>query len=122
MLDERKQLGFRGASAAVAALINGRGYYNCSLVPPGAGVCVTAPTYVSYTFRFSAMLTLLFRYQFNVTQGARYRLRLINGAADSVMQFSIDNHPLTIIALDGFNVQPKQVDSVVLEIGQVALC
>lgn len=54
-----------------------------------------------------------------MTPGTRYRIRLINAAADNVLQFSIDGHPLTIIAIDGTYVQKKTVDVVALDAGQV---
>jgi iron transport multicopper oxidase len=40
-----------------------------------------------------------------------YRLRLVSISCDPAYTFSIDSHPLTIIEVDGINVQPLQVDS-----------
>lgn len=40
----------------------------------------------------------------NVVQGKRYRLRLISAAAFAPFMFSVDNHPLQIMEIDGHNV------------------
>nr|XP_022321018.1 oxidoreductase OpS5-like [Crassostrea virginica] len=47
-----------------------------------------------------------------VEHGKRYRIRLIsNGLLNCPIQFSVDNHNLTIIATDGFPVKPMTVES-----------
>ncbi|KAI0059380.1 laccase [Artomyces pyxidatus] len=48
----------------------------------------------------------------SVTQGKRYRMRMINIACDPNFMFSIDGHQLTIIEVDGSNVQPLLVDQI----------
>ena len=75
-------------------LINGRGTL-------AAVTSMVNSSVVSYTPRAT----------FTVKSGFRYRFRLINtGALYCPIQFSIDNHNLTIIATDG-----KPVDSVVVQ-------
>ncbi|KAL5234168.1 hypothetical protein ACI65C_001578 [Semiaphis heraclei] len=57
--------------------------------------------------------------QFNVTRGKRYRFRLINaGFLNCPISMSIDNHTVTMIATDGYNIQPVVVDSFVSYAGE----
>lgn len=53
-----------------------------------------------------------------VTQGKRYRFRLVAISCDPDFLFSIDGHTLTIIEVDGVNVQPLVVDSLDIFAGQ----
>ncbi|KAH8093244.1 laccase 1 [Cristinia sonorae] len=46
-----------------------------------------------------------------VEAGKRYRFRLVNIACDPNYVFSIDNHDMTVIEVDGVNSQPLLVDS-----------
>ncbi|XP_046632663.1 laccase-like [Daphnia pulicaria] len=56
---------------------------------------------------------------FNVQQGRRYRFRLIsNGFLNCPIQLSVDNHTLLVIASDGNDIQPIEVDSVVIDAGE----
>lgn len=50
--------------------------------------------------------------------GKTYRLRLINTSGFSMFFFSIDNHTLDIIEIDGIDVERKTVDSVSLTAAQ----
>ncbi|KAI0294017.1 laccase T2 copper depleted [Multifurca ochricompacta] len=54
----------------------------------------------------------------NVVRGKRYRLRLVSISCDPNFTFSIDGHQLTIIEVDGNNVQPLIVDSLQIFAGQ----
>ncbi|KAH9055234.1 laccase [Lactarius vividus] len=54
----------------------------------------------------------------SVTQGTRYRFRLISMSCDPSFVFSIDGHQFTVIEVEGTNVQPLLVDSVELFAGQ----
>ncbi|XP_043195467.1 laccase-1-like isoform X2 [Amphibalanus amphitrite] len=57
--------------------------------------------------------------EFVVKQGLRHRLRLIsNGVMNCPLSVSVDNHTLTVIASDGYNVQPELADSVVVYAGE----
>jgi len=40
-----------------------------------------------------------------------YRLRLVSISCDPDYVFSIDSHQMSVIEVDGINVQPLQVDS-----------
>ncbi|TFK34056.1 laccase [Crucibulum laeve] len=54
----------------------------------------------------------------NVSQGLRYRFRLVSISCDPNYVFSIDSHTMTIIEVDGVNVQPLTVDSIQIFAGQ----
>jgi iron transport multicopper oxidase len=54
----------------------------------------------------------------NVQQGTRYRFRLVNIACEPNFKFSIDNHSLTIIEVEGTNVKPLVVDQIQIFVGQ----
>ncbi|KAH9053263.1 Cupredoxin [Lactarius vividus] len=54
----------------------------------------------------------------NVVRGQRYRLRLVSISCDPAFTFSIDNHQLLIIEVDGENTQPLRVDSLEIFAGQ----
>ncbi|KAH8798498.1 laccase [Flagelloscypha sp. PMI_526] len=78
-----------------SALINGLGRY------AGTGGTASALAVVS------------------VTQGKRYRLRVINIACDPNYRFSIDGHPeLTVIEADGVETVQVKADAVDLFVGQ----
>ncbi|KAJ7503520.1 laccase [Mycena galericulata] len=54
-----------------------------------------------------------------VTQGLRYRIRLVNIACDPNYVFQIDGHTnLTIIEADGISTEPYSVDSIQIYVGQ----
>nr|ACZ82339.1 laccase [Lentinus sp. WR2] len=48
----------------------------------------------------------------NVTQGKRYRFRLVSISCDPNYVFSIDNHTMSVIETDTVNTQPLTVDSI----------
>ncbi|GFS09752.1 laccase 1, partial [Elysia marginata] len=57
--------------------------------------------------------------EFKVTAGERYRFRLIsNGIMNCPIQFSIDDHTMTVIASDGHPILPFVVDSIVVNSGE----
>lgn len=82
-------------------LINGKMNYDCSLAAPG--VNCTSNAGIS---------------KFNFTSGKAHRLRLINGAAEAIMRFSIDSHNMTIMANDFVPIEPYTTDVVTLGVGQ----
>ncbi|KIY01810.1 uncharacterized protein Z520_01948 [Fonsecaea multimorphosa CBS 102226] len=91
------------APTSVNNLINGKGIFNCSLVTDNS-TCVSNAGYS----------------KFQITSGQSYRLRLINGGAEGLQRFSIDNHVLTVIAYDFVQIVPYTTDVVTLGIGQRA--
>ncbi|KAJ2980988.1 hypothetical protein NQ176_g2301 [Zarea fungicola] len=60
------------------------------------------------------------RFKLSVDAGSTYRLRLINGAIDTHFKFSIDNHFITVIAMDFVPIQPY--NTTVLDIAMGMLC
>ncbi|TDL18677.1 laccase [Rickenella mellea] len=54
----------------------------------------------------------------NVTQGQRYRFRLISTSCEPNYVFSIDNHTMTVIEADGVETNPVDVDSIQIYAGQ----
>ena len=64
-------------------LINGKGNYNCSLATDDT------------TCTENAGLA-----KFEFTSGQTHRLRLINGGAEAIQRFSIDDHVMEVIAYD----------------------
>ncbi|KAN0136672.1 laccase [Lactarius tabidus] len=54
----------------------------------------------------------------NVSKGMRYRFRLVAISCSAGFLFSIDGHTMTVIEVEGNNVQPLEVDSLVLLAGQ----
>ncbi|KAF2675309.1 laccase 2 [Microthyrium microscopicum] len=58
------------------------------------------------------------RPEWNFEKGKKYRMRLINTGVYSNMRFSIDNHTLTVIAMDFVPIVPYQTDNVAISMGQ----
>jgi FtsP/CotA-like multicopper oxidase with cupredoxin domain len=50
--------------------------------------------------------------------GQRLRLRIINAAAETPYRFAVAGHELTIIAADGFDVEPKTADAIIIGMAQ----
>ncbi|KAK7030481.1 laccase, multicopper oxidase, benzenediol:oxygen oxidorectuctase [Paramarasmius palmivorus] len=53
-----------------------------------------------------------------VTQGKRYRMRLVNVACDPAYEFSIDSHLMNIIEADGVNHEQHEVDQLKIYAGK----
>ncbi|AWZ23374.1 MULTISPECIES: multicopper oxidase family protein [Rhodococcus] len=50
--------------------------------------------------------------------GQRLRLRVVNAAAETPYRFAVAGHELTVVAVDGFDVQPTTADTVILGMAQ----
>ena len=59
-------------------------------------------------------------YGVEVRRGERVRLRVMNAASDTMFAFSVDGHPLTLVASDGQAVEPVKTDAVLLGMGERA--
>ncbi|CAF2651789.1 unnamed protein product [Rotaria sp. Silwood2] len=96
--------GSRAAEALVTSiLINGRGQY----FDPRAENDRSSTTPLEYLRVVSA------------PNNAVYRLRLINGGSVFPLKFSIDDHPLKVIASDGIPLaEPMIVDQVIIGLGE----
>ncbi|KAL4780318.1 Cupredoxin [Aspergillus varians] len=58
------------------------------------------------------------RFTMKVEEGTSYRLRIINAAIDTHYRFGIDNHRLTVIAMDLVPIEPFTTDYVTIAMGQ----
>lgn len=81
-------------------LINGTNTFDCSSVDDSA--CVGSGKKFETVF----------------SSGTKYLIRLVNTAVDGHMEFSIDGHELTVIAMDLVPIVPYTTDSVLMSIGQ----
>jgi FtsP/CotA-like multicopper oxidase with cupredoxin domain len=77
--------------------------FNCSSLDPGS----------NYTCTQNSTRAII-----NVTQGKRYRLRLINTGAFGEFQVSIDNHTIQVIEADSTLVQPLTVNRLPIHVAQ----
>ncbi|MGV9822928.1 multicopper oxidase family protein [Nocardia xishanensis] len=50
--------------------------------------------------------------------GTRLRLRIINAGAETPYRFAIAGHRLTVVAVDGFDVQPAEADTILIGMAQ----
>ncbi|CAI9735094.1 laccase-2-like [Octopus vulgaris] len=56
--------------------------------------------------------------RFNVQQDRMYRFRVISAASELPFEFSIDSHPLQIVASDGADLKGSFYDSVIIQPGE----
>jgi iron transport multicopper oxidase len=88
-----------------STLINGKGRYSNG---PAAPLAVVNVLYAKRSVSYSIKCLNL---HFNFSRYVSYRLRLVSISCDPSFIFSIDNHTLTVIEVEGTNVQPLEVDS-----------
>ncbi|KAJ3340029.1 hypothetical protein HDU83_007283 [Entophlyctis luteolus] len=86
-----------------AGLVNGNGQYNCSIPIAGNLLCSQNPNYPTV---------------FTVTANSTTRFRVLNMGVFAVFQFSIDGHKLTVVEVDGVEVVPYVVDSLLVNVAQ----
>lgn len=89
----------RVAPASDNNIINGKGSTDCESV---SGTCTS-----------NAGLP-----QFQFQTGKKHRMRLINAGAEAIQKFSIDNHDLTVIAIDFTPIVPYKTTVLTLGVGQ----
>lgn len=82
-------------AALDSSLINGQNIYPCKL-PSEDPNCTGGGSRPEWVFE----------------KGKKYRMRLINTGVYSNMRFTIDNHMLTVIAMDFVPIVPYQTDNV----------
>jgi FtsP/CotA-like multicopper oxidase with cupredoxin domain len=58
------------------------------------------------------------RSTFVVAPGAKVRLRVINAGSDTAYRFAVGGHRLTVTHTDGYPVQPIEVDTILLGMGE----
>ncbi|CAG8741672.1 15068_t:CDS:2, partial [Cetraspora pellucida] len=84
-----------------AGLITGRGQYNCSAALSGTE-CDSNNMPAIY----------------GVQKGKRYRFRIINMSAEAFFWFSIDEHMLQVIEVDGVSIKAVNITVLPIHIGQ----
>ncbi|KAF0514371.1 multicopper oxidase [Gigaspora margarita] len=82
-------------------LINGKNSYNCSWAPNGSKCDSDAPLA-----------------NFKLVYGKRYRFRIINTSAFATFIFSIDDHPLDVIEVEGMMTKRHTVHRLPINIAQ----
>lgn len=55
------------------------------------------------------------RFEVSVVSGTSYRIRLVNAAVDTHFKWSIDNHTMTVIAMDLVPIVPYE--TTIIDIG-----
>ena len=93
-------------------LLNGKGQYNCSLIPGN----FTAATGDVKTCNASA--PQCGREVFTVQAGKTYRFRIASIAALNALAFAVKDHPLIVVAADGYLVKPFKLKSLDVYSGQ----
>lgn len=74
----------------------------------------------NYVDKMSGLVYETPRAEFKVSAGKRYRFRIINsGILYCPIEFSIDQHNLTVIASDGRYLNPLQVESLIIYAGKI---
>lgn len=81
----------------VSALINGKGRY----FDPKTGKKIEAP-----------------REKITVEQGKKYRFRVIQAGTIYPLRVSVDNHSISVVASDGYDVTPVECESIIVNPGE----
>ena len=58
------------------------------------------------------------RFEWTISSGKSYRIRLVNTAIQSTFVFYVDGHKFSVIAMDFVPITPYETDKVVINIGQ----
>ncbi|CAF1368506.1 unnamed protein product [Rotaria sordida] len=102
----------------VSGTMNGKGRHNCSLIDQS--LILLNKTEEEQNQLGDKLLCVPNRpyERFTVTYNETYRFRLIAAGSEFNYKFSIDNHDLTVIAIDGVYVEPYKVQQLWIYIGQ----
>ncbi|CAF1309629.1 unnamed protein product [Rotaria sp. Silwood1] len=102
----------------VSGTMNGMGRYNCSLIDQS--LLLLNKTEEEQNQLGDQLLCISNRpyERFTVVYNETYRFRLIAAGSEFNYKFSIDNHELTVIAIDGVYVEPYKVQQLWIYIGQ----
>lgn len=92
-------------------------------IGPDAGVTPTSPigedggdvTYPYYLINGRVTTDPMVK---DYRAGQRIRLRIINAGSDTAFRVGVPGTPMTVTHTDGFPVEPKQTDSVILGMGE----
>jgi iron transport multicopper oxidase len=96
-------------------LINGKGRYSGGPTDVDLAVVNVTAGKRSATFAFNTPF-LLARTEL---RSISYRFRLVSISCDPNFTFSVDGHNMTIIEVDGNNVEPLVVDSIQIFAGKL---
>lgn len=55
---------------------------------------------------------------FTVNSNVTYRFRIVNAGSEMGLDISIDNHSITLVAVDGSEISPLIVDSFIVQMGE----
>ena len=55
---------------------------------------------------------------YNVTKGSTYRFRVIQVGTIYPLRVSVDNHKITVVASDGYDLKPVEVESFIINPGE----
>ncbi|GAQ82977.1 hypothetical protein KFL_001310085 [Klebsormidium nitens] len=95
-------------------LLNGRGQFNCTPAIERTGGYGDLDPYKACNVSSADCGPTVLKVQPNTT----YRARILSGAAQSYMLFSIENHTLTIVQADGGYTEPRNVSVLEIASGQ----
>ncbi|KAI1214123.1 multicopper oxidase-domain-containing protein [Annulohypoxylon truncatum] len=105
-------------------LMNGQNTYNCSVTsttfrqPPNSNRPSSLRNTNTNTNSNANDCTGGNPYTTTIRRGHKIRLRLINASSFFSYWFSVDNHTLTIVELDGVEIEPISARGVYLNLGQ----
>lgn len=96
-------------------IINGRGSYKVCLELRDGWTCTTVDEIYPQD---SVTQTNTPHAEFHVISGYKYRFRVIGSVtADCIYQLAIQDHNMTVIAVDGYPVKPVVVNTIVFGAG-----
>ncbi|KAK4652378.1 hypothetical protein QC762_610630 [Podospora pseudocomata] len=58
------------------------------------------------------------RAEFTFTPGKKHLLRLVNTGSEMIFRFAVDQHRMTVVAMDFIPIQPFETDTLLIAIGQ----
>ena len=85
-----------------SVILNGKGFFNCSLANETECDDASAPKIFEQIFQ----------------RGRKYLLRLINTSTASTFIFSIDKHIMQVVGMDFVAIEPYYAESILIGIGQ----
>ncbi|KAF9911434.1 hypothetical protein EC991_003690 [Linnemannia zychae] len=94
-------------------LINGRNSFDCSMAPNAL-----FPTTPGSGNGKNRCFSNAPRAVFDVEQGLRYRIRIINTGSFADFKISVDEHELTVLEADGVDMVPVTVQRVPIHVAQ----
>lgn len=94
-----------------SGLINGKSIFNCSYFLGISPLWINADKNLLKCEKGQY-------YNLEVEISKTYRIRILNAASGFTLRFSIDNHNLTIVAIDGIDIIPTTVQAINIYVAQ----